>query len=299
MEKQMFNNSHILAWLQYYAENTDIDLQKIKILDITRKNRNLIPTVESNEAVLVFTEAGHQDIFYRMWNAGLGDCVVWYNEGSEPSGAILTNKLCDMINRGINASAAMLILNSNARTTYKVGMENSRFSRGSIRYVGSEIRAVILNKMHISLRDTVCVVSGASIAVESAIIAAEGEVIAVEYSASDRRTLEENVDRFGLGNVTIIDHIDDRTMEGLPVPSIAMLVASASMEQEIQCLLRVNPHMEFVIYTLDFRCAASIPTLFEQYGIGGTEVIQMAVSRLSPKNTFVDEPAPWLISGKA
>ena len=299
MEKQMFNNSHILAWLQYYAENTDIDLQKIKILDITRKNRNLIPTVESNEAVLVFTEAGHQDIFYRMWNAGLGDCVVWYNEGSEPSGAILTNKLCDMINRGINASAAMLILNSNARTTYKVGMENSRFSRGSIRYVGSEIRAVILNKMHIALRDTVCVVSGASIAVESAIIAAEGEVIAVEYSASDRRTLEENVDRFGLGNVTIIDHIDDRTMEGLPVPSIAMLVASASMEQEIQCLLRVNPHMEFIIYTLDFRCAASIPTLFEQYGIGGTEVIQMAVSRLSPKNTFVDEPAPWLISGKA
>ena len=299
MEKQMFNNSHILAWLQYYAENTDIDLQKIKILDITRKNRNLIPTVESNEAVLVFTEAGHQDIFYRMWNAGLGDCVVWYNEGSEPSGAILTNKLCDMINRGINASAAMLILNSNARTTYKVGMENSRFSRGSIRYVGSEIRAVILNKMHISLRDTVCVVSGASIAVESAIIAAEGEVIAVEYSASDRRTLEENVDRFGLGNVTIIDHIDDRTMEGFPVPSIAMLVASASMEQEIQCLLRVNPHMEFVIYTLDFRCAASIPALFEQYGIGETEVIQMAVSRLSPKNTFVDEPAPWLISGKA
>jgi len=299
MEKQMFNNSHILAWLQYYAENTDIDLQKIKILDITRKNRNLIPTVESNEAVLVFTEAGHQDIFYRMWNAGLGDCVVWYNEGSEPSGAILTNKLCDMINRGINASAAMLILNSNARTTYKVGMENSRFSRGSIRYVGSEIRAVILNKMHISLRDTVCVVSGASIAVESAIIAAEGEVIAVEYSASDRRTLEENVDRFGLGNVTIIDHIDDRTMEGLPVPSIAMLVASASMEQEIQCLLRVNPHMEFVIYTLDFRCAASIPALFGQYGIGETEVIQMAVSRLSPKNTFVDEPAPWLISGKA
>ena len=63
---QMFNNAQILAWLQYYAENTDIDLQKIKILDITGKNKNLIPTVESNEAVLVFTEAGHPDIFYRM-----------------------------------------------------------------------------------------------------------------------------------------------------------------------------------------------------------------------------------------
>ena len=50
------------------------------MLDITRKNKNLIPTVESHKAVLVFTEAGIDDIFYRMWNAGLGDCDVWYNE---------------------------------------------------------------------------------------------------------------------------------------------------------------------------------------------------------------------------
>lgn len=48
-------------------------------------------------------------------------------------------------------------------------------------------------------------------------------------------------------------------MKDLPVPSLAMLVASASMEQEIACLLRLNPHMEFVIYTLDFRCAAALP----------------------------------------
>ena len=68
------------------------------------------------------------------------------------------------------------------------------------------------------------------------------------------------------------------------------------------CLLytsRINPHMEFVIYTLDFRCAASIPDLFARYGIGETEVIQLAVSKLTSKHTFVTEPAPWLISGKA
>ena len=121
-----------------------------------------------------------RDSFYRMWDAGLGECEVWYNEGSDPSGPIKHDLLKDMINRGINASAGMLILNPNARTTYKIGMRNSNFSRGSVHYVGSEIRAVILNKMHLSLGDTVCVISGASIAVESALIAAEGTVIAVE-----------------------------------------------------------------------------------------------------------------------
>ena len=299
MEQQMFNNSHILAWLEYYSQHTQVDLEQVKILDITRRTKNLIPTVESHRAVLVFTEAGHPDIFYRMWDAGLGECEVWYNEGSEPSGPILHHKVSEMIDRGINASAGMLILNPTARSTYKIGMRNSNFSRGSIHYVGSEIRSVILNKMHASLTDNLCVISGASIAVEAAIIASEGTVIAVEYSGADRQTMEENAHQFGLNNIVVIDHVDDKTMQDLPVPSLTMLVASASMEQELQCLLRLNPHMEFVIYTLDFRCAASIPAIFESMGIKETEVIQIAVSKLSAKNTFNQEPAPWIITGRA
>lgn len=299
METQLFTNSHILAWLQYYAEHTQVDLEKVKILDITRKNKNLIPTVESNSAVLVFTEAGHKDIFYRMWEAGLGECTVWYNEGSDPSGPIKKDLLKDMINRGINASAGMLVLNPNARSTYKIGMRNSGFSRGSVDYVGSEIRAVLLNKMHLAQGDTICVISGESIAVESAIITGDGTVIAVEYNKNDRRTMEENAHQFGLHNIAIIDHVDDKTLEGLPIPSLTFLVASASMEQEIDCLLKLNPHMEFVIYTLDFRCAASLPDLLREKGIGEVEVIQVAVSKLTSKNTFQTEPAPWIISGKA
>ena len=299
MEQQLFNNSHILAWLQYFSDHTQVDLEKVKLLDITRKNKNLIPTVESHPAVLVFTEAGHADIFYRMWDAGLGDCTVWYNEGSDPSGPIKHDLLRDMIDRGINASAGMLVLNPNARSSYKVGMRNSSFSRGSIHYVGSEIRAVLLNKMHLSVGDTVCVVSGESIAVESAILAGEGTVIAVEYNQQDRQTIEENAHKFGLNNIAIIDHVDDASLSGLPVPTLTFLVASASLEQELQCLLRRNPHMEFVIYTLECRCAASLPALFEQYGIGETEVIQIAVSKLGGKNTFTQEPAPWVISGRA
>ena len=299
MDNRLFGNTHILTWLQYYADNTQVDLEKVKILDITRRNKNLIPTVESNDAVLVFTEAGHPDIFYRMWDVGLGECDVWYNVGSEPEGPICHNKVKEMIDRGINASAAMLILNPNARSTYKIGMRNSSFSKGSIHYVGSEIRSVILNKMHVSYGDNVCIISGESIAVEAAILASEGNIIAVEYTQSDRRTMEENIHQFGLNNITIIDHVTDETVKDLPVPTLTFLVASASMEQEIQCMLRLNPHMEFVVYTLDFRCAASLPALFEQYGIGETEVIQVSVSKLTSRNTFQTEPAPWIVSGHA
>ncbi len=88
-------------------------------------------------------------------------------------------------------------------------------------------------------------------------------------------------------------------MAGLPVPSLAFLVASASMEQEIACLLRVNPHMEFVVYTLDFGVVSKLPQLFEKFGIGDMEIIQIGISRLNAKNVFQAEPSPWIVSGRA
>jgi len=299
MSEQLFENVQVLEWLNYYAANMDIDIKKVKIIDITTKNKNLIPTVEAHRATLVFTEAGHPDIFYKMWDVGLGECLVYYNEGSEPSGECKTTPVRDMIDRGINASAAMLIINENARNTYKIGMDNDNFSKGSVHYVGSEIRSVILNKMHISSNDNVCIISGESIAVESALIAEEGHITAVEYKSNDRATMEENIDHFGLNNISIIDHVDEETMKDEPVPSLTMLVASASMEKEIDCMLALNPNMEFLIYTLDFRCAAEIPEIFENKGITDIEVVQIAVSKLNHKHLFEAEPAPWLITVRA
>ena len=36
-----------------------------------------------------------------------------------------------------------------------------------------------------------------------------------------------------------------------------------------------------------------------KYGIRDMELLQIAVSKLNAKNSMVQEPAPWIISGKA
>ena len=141
-------------------------------------------------------------------------------------GPIKHDKLRDMINRGINASAAMLVINPEARSTYHIGIDNQNFSSGSIHYVGSEIRAVIMNKLHVELQDSIPTGSAASIAVEAAMIANEGSVIAVEYEQRDRDTMEENITKFGLQNVTVLPQITEQTMQGLPVPRLAFLAVS-------------------------------------------------------------------------
>lgn len=298
MSEQLFTNEVILSWLQYYAKNTTIDLEHVKIIDITKKNKNIIPTVESHKTTMVFTNAGVDDIFYRLWNAGLGECDVWYNEGSEPDGQMYNKKVKDMIDRGINASAGMLIINPNARNTAKIGIGNELFRKGSIQYVGSEIRAIILNKMMVDTTDDICVIGGESIAIEAALLAPEGTVIAVEYNKADRDTMEDNVQHFGLHNVIIIDHVDESSMKECPLPSLVFLVASASMDQELAYLKQINPQINVVIYTLDFQVAAGAKETLEKMGITDVETIQVAVSCLGSNNSFKQQPAPWIITGK-
>jgi len=299
LEQTMFTNEVILSWLQYFSQNVDINLAKLKMLDITGKNKNLIPTVMSNRAVLVFTDAGHPDIFYDMWNAELGNCYIWYNEGSDPSGEIKHDKVSDMINRGINASAAMLILNPDAATNYHIGMENSRFTCGSVQYVCREVRAIIMSKLNLRDQDNICIISGESIAVEAAMIAAEGSVIAVEYDPRDRKTMKENIENFGLKNVIIVESLEDDILDKLPVPDLAFIVASPRIDSEIKSLLAINPLMDFVIYTLDFEILNAIPALFKENGLERTEAIHIAVSRVNSKKMVEPFPAPWLISARS
>lgn len=294
MKQVDFGNAAILRWLSYFSEYDELDLATLLILDITRENKNLIPAVQSKRQVMVLTDAGHEDIFYDMWDAGLGDCDILYNEGSEPVGPIKHDKLQDMIDRGINAPAAMLIINENYRSTYQIGLQNQRFCSGSIRYVSSEIRAVIMSKLQAELRDTILTVGAASIAVEAALVSAEGTILAVEHQKNDRNTMEENAKDFGLNNVHVLGSVKEA--EGLPVPTKAFLVASEYTGEEIAWLLARNPSIQIFVYTLDYRYLAALPGIFEAQGLNMTEMVQIGVSRLSAKGTFDREDAPWLIT---
>ena len=287
-----FGNGAILRWLSYFSEYDELDLATLLILDITRENKNLIPAVQSKRQVMVLTDAGHENIFYDMWDAGLGDCLILYNEGSEPVGPIKQDKLQDMIDRGINAPAAMLIINENYRSTYQIGLQNQRFCSGSIRYVSSEIRAVIMSKLQAELRDTILTVGAASIAVEAALVAAEGTILAVEHLKNDRETMEENARDFGLNNVRVLGSVGETA--GLPVPSKAFIVASEHTDEEIGLLLDKNPQMQIFVYTLDYARLSELPGIFARHGLKMEEMVQLGVSRLSSKGTFDREPAPWL-----
>lgn len=295
----LFDNGRMLNWLRYFAEKTDLNVETVKLIDVSVKNKNLIPAVESNRCVLVFAGEARPTVFYDMWNAGLGDCDVWLKEGLDPEGEVTCAKVSSYIDRGIDGPAVMLIVNEQWDSAYKIGLQNRRFSKGSVRYVAHEIRAVIMSMLQVRSADTICIISGESIAVEAAMSASDGTIIAVEYDDSDRTSMEENVSKFGLNNVRIVADAKVETLKKLPAPQTAFIVATENLDREMRALLEINPNIHFMIYTLELNILARIPALFEKYQVHDMEALQIAVSKLRKNGMFETKPVPWIISGTA
>ena len=295
----IFTNEHILAWMNYFSKEMDLNLEKIKLLNICEKKRNIIPSIETHKRVMIFADESQKQLCYDLWEAGLGDCEVYYGTGEMPSGELTASKISDMISYDISGPTVLLIVNANTRETYHFGIKNENFSRGPIHYVGSEIRAVIMSLLHVDTNDCICVVSGESIVIEAAIAASEGTIIAVENDLGSKNSMHDNTVKFGVHNVEIVTDLNRETLSKLPVPRLAFIVAGDTLEDDIKSLLAINPHMEFVIYTLELDILSSIKGIFERNKIKDMEVLQISVSKADKNSVFVAQPSPWLISGKA
>lgn len=299
MAKGSYSTDKILQWMGYFAETMDVSPEKIKILDICGKMKNAIPLVESHKRVLIFADETCEDLFYDFWEAGFGEYDMWYGVGIENEGQVKQVKIKDVINRKITSPTVIFILNENTRESYRIGIRNEMFSKGPIKYVGKEIRAVIMSVLGVDSQDTICLVDAESIAIEAAFIASDGTIICVENDKGAKETMEDNVKQFGVHNVTIIPDLNEESMNSIPVPRLAFIVANHHLEEDIERLLKKNPKMQFVVYTLELDILSNIKSIFDRQGISNMEVTQISVSKTNKSSVFVAEPSPWLITGEA
>lgn len=299
MVDTIYSNTQMLAWMGYFTDKMGVSPEKVKLLNICSRKKNVLPSIETHKWVMIFADESHKNLCYDIWEAGLGECEIWYGHGLNPGQQVQHNTIKEMSDYELKEPTVLFISNENARDSYKIGIKNENFSRGTVHYVGNEIRAVIMSMLSVDTQDVICIVSGESIVIEAAVIAGEGTIIAVEPNQSDMATLKENVGKFGVHNVEIIADTKEIIQKELSVPRLAFIVASSTLEADIQNLLKVNPKMQFIIYTLELDILAEIKPLFAKYHIKNMEVIQITVSKMNKDSMFVTQPSPWMISGEA
>lgn len=298
MVDNVYTNKDMLSWLEKFSDKMDVSPEKIKILNICTKKKNVLPTIETHKRVMIFANETYQDILFEFWEAGFGEYEIWIGEGECGDADIIHTRVKDVLNRKIKSPTVIFIVNENTRESYRVGIKNEFFSAGTVRYVGNEIRAVIMSMLATDVQDTICIVSGESIVVETAIAASEGTVIAVEKDKGSMRTMRDNVGQFGVHNVEIIPNLSSETLSPLPAPRLAFIVATAELEDDIKNLLERNPKMQFLIYTLEFDILTDIKNIFEKYNITKTGAVQISISKTDKNSVLITEPSPWIVSGE-
>lgn len=296
---KVYNSSEMLAWVGNFADRMGVSPEKIKMLNICGKKKNVLPTIETHKRVMIFADESQPDLFYELWEGDYGELDMWIGRGVSAGDDVETCKVKEFMDKKITEPLVIFIINENTREASRYGIKNEFFTKGSVNYVGHEIRAVIMNMLSCDVGDTICIVSGESIAIEAAIEASEGTIIAVEPDERDMRSMQDNVSKFGVHNIEIIPNVTEENMAKVPVPRLAFIVASKRLEEEIKVLLKVNPKCQFIIYTLELDMVVSIKNIFAKYNINNTEVLQIAVSKSDKRSVMVAQPSPWMISGEA
>ena len=115
MAKGSYATKQILNWMEYFSKEMQVSPEKIKLLDICGKQKNVIPTVEGHKRVLIFADESHEDLFYDFWEAGFGDYDMWYAVGIEEEGQVKHVKIKEVINRKITGPTVIFILNEKTR----------------------------------------------------------------------------------------------------------------------------------------------------------------------------------------
>lgn len=294
-----FSTSQMLKWMEYVADMRQVSPEKIKLLNTCGKRRNVLATIATHKMILIFADDTHSNILYKCWEAGYGDYEMYFGTGYEP-GEMKHCKVSDLMTDPISGPTVIFIVNENTRESMIFGMKNENFSMGTVKYVGHEIRSVIMNKLELDVSDVALLVNAESISIEASMVAYEGVIIAGERDKGSLRTMEENVSKFGVHNIEIISDLEEETLKKLPTPRVAFIVAQKeNLENDIKTLLAVNRNIKFIFYTLELDILADIKYILEKNGVDVTEVMQITVSKTDRNSVFVAQPAPWIISGEA
>ena len=71
--KNTFSNSGMLNWLGFFANKMDVSPEKIKMLNICGRQKNVVPTIDTHKRVLIYTDASHKETI--VIDAEVGDMV--------------------------------------------------------------------------------------------------------------------------------------------------------------------------------------------------------------------------------
>ena len=161
-------------------------------------------------------------------------------------------------------------------------IRDTAFIREKVPMTKEEIRHISICKLHLK-SDSVLFDIGSgtgSIAIEAASLSDNIEVYAIEQKPNAVQLITQNIEKFELNNIHVINVKAPDGIDALPTPTHAFIGGSGGNLKEIIEYLRAkNPHIRIVINAISIETICEIKEILSNYAIKNADIIQMQISR--------------------
>ena len=267
----------------YFFSRIERPWQDVKMISAHGRNVNIIGYANRYPKVfsLLSDKREAEELVADLVRYGI-KCRLWFGSdmGSE------NERLVSGVPENIDVSAlgklnVVYIENQNA-VGYHPGIADSEFIRGDAPMTKSEVRALSVNKMHLTENSIVYDIGAGtgSVSIESALSALNGTVYAIEKEDSACALIEENKMRFVTPNVKVVKGTAPGVMKDLPVPTHAFIGGSSgNLKDIVSLLLQKNPLVRIIITAVTLETIAEIMSVIKEFDLIEEETTCISVDR--------------------
>ncbi|MDR0589185.1 MAG: precorrin-6Y C5,15-methyltransferase (decarboxylating) subunit CbiT [Spirochaetaceae bacterium] len=174
-----------------------------------------------------------------------------------------------------------------SRGNYTLG--DDEFIRAAVPMTREEVRAVSLAKLRLE-NDSVAYDIGAgtgSVSCEMALRARYGRVYAVEHNPDALTLVEQNREKLGLWNITVVPGTAPEALEGLP-PADRVFIGGSSgrLEPILAGVLEKNPRCRVVINAITLETLSAATALMKKHALPNTDVVEITLSKAAERGGY-------------
>lgn len=160
------------------------------------------------------------------------------------------------------------------------GIKDELFIRGKVPMTKEEVRTVTISKLDLVKNDIVLDIGAGtgSISIECGLLLSEGAVIAVETKEEAVLLIKENIKKFNLKNIKVINTLAPIGLENLEFTKVVIGGSRGQMDDLFE-LIQNKKVLKVVINTITIENTYKTIELMKKYGYKNIEVTSMSIAK--------------------